>query len=268
MSGWNIGRHSIVPLLDGHGHEPAREVLERVGYEGDPWACHSHLLDGHGNLAMEVGGYLIRSGDRTVVVDAGVGRIDNGKYRGGQFLESLREQGLEPQDVTDVVFTHLHFDHVGWATRSGQVVFPKATYRVHKADWEHFVESDTADPGAVRKLSPLREQLETFSGEHTIAPGIDALPVVGHTPGSSAIVLSDQGSTGVLIGDLAHAYIELTEPGWEYVHDVLPEQAIQARTGFVENFADTGTAIFGAHFPGMRPGTIESQAGVRTWKQL
>lgn len=137
------------------GHEDPREVLFRPEIPGDPWDDHTELLTEDGNLELSVGGYLIRTGDRNILVDAGVGTIDNGKYRGGQFLESLKSHGLDPADITDVVFTHLHFDHVGWATKKGAVVFENATYRVHKLDWEHFVESPGAEPGAVRKLKPL-----------------------------------------------------------------------------------------------------------------
>ena len=85
--------------------------------------------------------------------------------------------------VTDVIFTHLHFDHVGWATAKGEVVFRHATYRVHEADWAYFVDSPGALPGAVRKLSPVKPQLETFSSECTLpAPGVDATPAPGHAP--------------------------------------------------------------------------------------
>ena len=73
--------------------------------------------------------------------------------------------------MTHVVFTHLHFDHVGWATQKGRVVFPIATYRVHADDWAHFVESPDARPGAVRKLLPLAAHLEAFHCEARSRPG-------------------------------------------------------------------------------------------------
>ena len=148
-----IGSIEILPVLDGTGREVAAEVLSRPGV-ADAWSCHAEHLDADGMLTLPLGGFLVRTGDRTVLVDAGVGTIDNGRYAGGRFLDALLGHGVAPPDVTDVVFTHLHFDHVGWATKKGAVVFPNATYRVHAADWAHFVESPEAEPGAVRKLSP------------------------------------------------------------------------------------------------------------------
>ena len=178
-----IGEIEVLPVFDGLGYEVARDVLLRPDDAGtDPWAAHEARLDPHGRLEFTLGGFLVRTGDRVIVVDAGAGTIDTGQYRGGQFLASLREHGVAPDDVTDVIFTHLHFDHVGWATAKGEVVFRHATYRVHEADWAYFVDSPGALPGAVRKLSPVKPQLETFSSECTLAPGVDARPAPGTPP--------------------------------------------------------------------------------------
>lgn len=188
-----IGELDIRPIFDGHGHEPAAAMLDAPTASGDPWACHTDLLDPDGNIQMTLGGFLIRTGDRVMVVDTGVGTIDNDHYHGGQFLESLRDLGVESGEVTDIVFTHLHFDHVGWATQGGAVVFPNAVYWVHAADWAHFVDGPDALTGAVRKLAPLRNRLELFDSEVTLAPGFDARPAPGHTPGTTIFVLSGPG---------------------------------------------------------------------------
>jgi glyoxylase-like metal-dependent hydrolase (beta-lactamase superfamily II) len=207
----------------------------------------------------------LRFGDRIMLFDAGVGTIDNGRYRGGQFLETLKEHGIEPEDVTDVVFTHLHFDHVGWATRKGDVVFTRATYRVHERDWEHFVTGPHAEAGAVRKLLPLTEQLETFSGDVSLAPGVDVRHMPGHTPGSSMFVISDGDERAALIGDIAHAPFELTESDWRFAHDNDAAQAKAAREAVVTEFADTETDVFGAHFPGLAPIRLKTVDGERRW---
>ena len=116
-----------------------------------------------------------------MLIDAGLGEYEDEQWHGGQFLDSLRGLGVTPAEVTDVVFTHLHWDHIGWATRQGEVVFSNATHRVHRADWAHFVEGPDADPEDVQHLSPLAERLETFDAETALLPGLDARPV--HGPG-------------------------------------------------------------------------------------
>jgi glyoxylase-like metal-dependent hydrolase (beta-lactamase superfamily II) len=262
-----VGSIDVQPVYDGVGKEKAAEVLTRPGAP-DAWACHPDAVDPDGVLHFDLGGFLVRTGDRAVLVDAGVGTIDNGKYAGGRFLESLRALGLAPADVTDVVFTHLHFDHVGWATKKGEVVFPRATYRVHAADWAHFVESPDADPGALRKLTPLRERLETFETDGALAPGLSARHTPGHTPGSTVYVLADGDERALLLGDVVHSVVELHERDWEAVFDVDPVAASAARNAIADEAADTGDLVVGAHFPGLRFGRVVTASGGRTFQQV
>ncbi|MDN5914693.1 MAG: MBL fold metallo-hydrolase [Pseudonocardia sp.] len=262
-----IGRIEILPVLDGTGREPAGEVLTRPGVP-DAWACHGDQLDDHGILHLDLGGFLVRTGDRTVLVDAGVGTIDNGTYAGGRFLESLRGHGVGPEDVTDVVFTHLHFDHVGWATKKGVVVFPHATYRAHSADWAHFVDSPDAEPGAVRKLAPLTERLETFDADTVLAPGLSTRHTPGHTPGSTVFVVAEGDERALLLGDVVHSVVELHERDWEAVFDVDPVAASAVRNAIADEVADSTDLVVGAHFPGLRFGRIVTAFGNRTFQQI
>ena len=262
-----IGSIEVLPVLDGVGREVADGVLTRPGV-ADPWSCHPGVRADDGLLHLDLGGFLLRTAGRTVLVDAGVGTIDNGKYSGGGFLESLRSHGVRPEDVTDVVFTHLHFDHVGWATRKGAIVFPNATYRVHAADWAHFVDSPSADPGAVRKLSPLAAQLETFDRETTLAPGLTARPAPGHTPGSTVYVVADGDRRALLLGDVVHSVVELAEPDWQAVFDVDPVAARAVRNRIADEVADTADLVVGAHFPGLRFGRVVTVSGNRSFRAL
>jgi glyoxylase-like metal-dependent hydrolase (beta-lactamase superfamily II) len=265
-----IGDIEILPVFDGVGKEVAAEVLTRPGV-GDPWVCHAAEdtgLDAHGVLHLDLGGFLVRTGDRVVLVDAGVGTINNEKYAGGGFLDGLRAHGVAPADVTDVVFTHLHFDHVGWATKKGEVVFPNATYRVHADDWAHFVESPEADAGAVRKLSPLTGRLEPFTADGPLAPGLDARHTPGHTPGSTVYVVSSGAERALLLGDVVHSVVELAEPDWEAVFDVDPVAARAARNVLADEVADTTDLVVGAHFPGLRFGRVVTAEGGRTFRSL
>jgi glyoxylase-like metal-dependent hydrolase (beta-lactamase superfamily II) len=262
-----VGSIEILPVLDGTGREPAAEVLTRPGVP-DAWSCHAEHLDADGTLVLPLGGFLVRTGDRTVLVDAGVGTIDNGKYAGGRFLDSLRAHGVAPEDVTDIVFTHLHFDHVGWATKKGAIVFPNATYRVHAADWAHFVEAADAEPGAIRKLSPLQPQLETFTADGPLAPGLDARHTPGHTPGSTVYVVSDGDERALLLGDVVHSVVELGERDWEAVFDVDPVAARAVRNAVADEVADTADLLVGAHFPDLRFGRVVTTSGGRTFRAV
>jgi glyoxylase-like metal-dependent hydrolase (beta-lactamase superfamily II) len=214
-------------------------------------------------MVMDIGGFLVRTADRTILIDAGMGTISDERRQGGGLPDSLRRHGVDFADVTDVVFTHLHFDHVGWATQKGRVMFPNATYRVHQADWDHFVLSPEAAPGAIRKLTPLEGQLETFDSEVELAPGLFARPAPGHSPGHTTFVVADQGERALVLGDAVHVLPELIDPGWRFVHDVDPEAAVEVRDRIVDAVAQTGEPIAASHFPGLRFGRLKTAAGRR-----
>jgi len=70
----------------------------------------------------------------------------SGTFQGGAMLNNLAALGVQPEQVTDVIFTHLHFDHVGWASADGVRVFPNAVYRCDARDWEHFRDTSACGP--------------------------------------------------------------------------------------------------------------------------
>src|SRR5436190_21034656 len=150
---------------------------------------------------MALGGFLLRSGDRVAVIDAGIGPDSPMPFmQGGRFLDSLAAHGVGPGDVTDVIFTHLHFDHIGWASRDGKAVFPNASYRCDQRDWDYFVTAEPSGdagpaaalgPGSGRPLlEPIASQLEPWDGSATLLPGLDVRLAAGHTPGSGVLVVS------------------------------------------------------------------------------
>jgi glyoxylase-like metal-dependent hydrolase (beta-lactamase superfamily II) len=261
-----VGDLVIHPVHDGLARLPADELLSYTGPADDPWAPHRRFLSEGQILELSLGGFLVRTGDRLVLIDAGVGRFDNGVFAGGRLMDSLAAHGVAPTDVTDVVFTHLHFDHVGWATQQGDIVFPRATYRCHAADWDHFVAGAGALKGAVRKLSPITERLEVFAGEATIAPGIDVRPAPGHTPGSTVVVVSSGAERALLLGDVIHCPVELIESDWEMVHDVDRALAARTREALAKELEGSDTPVAAAHFPGLRFGRLlPGTATRRSW---
>ena len=85
-----VGALEIQPVHDGSARVPAADLLRFTGDRGDPWLPHEQFIAADGSLELALGGFLVRTGDRVVLVDAGVGRIDNDRYHGGRFLESPR----------------------------------------------------------------------------------------------------------------------------------------------------------------------------------
>lgn len=263
----DVGDISIEPVLDGVVRIAPSDAYRgmgassRGGAEAD-WAPHRGLLGDDGMLELALGGFLVRSGDRVVLVDTGVGEIDRGLFKGGAFLGALAALGVQPAEVTDVVLTHLHFDHVGWTTRHGEVVFPNATYRCDRSDWEHFV---GPDPGATRKLTPLESRLEPWRGSGPVLPGLEAMSAPGHTPGSTIVVVSSGTARALLLGDVVHCPVELLDDEWAGMGDVDPDLARRTRVALVKELEGTDTPVAAAHFPGLRFGRVLFGTGARSW---
>jgi glyoxylase-like metal-dependent hydrolase (beta-lactamase superfamily II) len=261
-----IGALEILPVIDGTFHHPPMTTYAG-GEPGDAWAPHRYLLDDDGNIESTLGGFLVRhdDNDRVVLVDLGLGDNDMMGMRGGGMLQSLEALGVHVEDVTDVVFTHLHLDHIGWATVDGAPVFPNATYRCDAADWQHWV-ADPSVGGTVRVNRYLRRQqelmeptagrVETWDADGPIAPGIDVVRIPGHTPGSSLVVLSDAGQRAMLLGDVVHCAVELLDDEWDGFADVDPVLARTARNALARELEGEDVPVAAAHFPGLQFGRV------------
>ena len=267
-----VGDFRIDGVLDGGGRSRPHKAFRSVDPEA--WVPHRYLLDGDGLLPFSLGGYLVRDGDRVVLVDAGLGPAMILGLVGGHMIESLAALGVKPDDVTDVIFTHLHVDHIGWATRNGSVIFRNAIYRCSQADWQHFM-VDTKDvsddypaaegiPGNSHDhLLPATSRFETFTGTGDLLPGIDTIAAPGHTPGSSIIVISSDNERAMLLGDVVHCPVQLLDDEWEGLMDVDPALAKRTRNALARELEGTDVNVAAAHFPGLRFGRLLKAEGRR-----
>jgi glyoxylase-like metal-dependent hydrolase (beta-lactamase superfamily II) len=262
-----IGDLVVEPVYDGVMKMPATAF---AGTTMEQWAPHQRFLDEQGRLEFALGGFLVRarSHNRLVLVDAGIGdrsgeiRSGTGFFQGGSLLKSLAAIGVTPSDITDVVFTHLHFDHIGWATLpDGSMTFPNATYRCDDRDWQHFRDNERVAP----VLGPIADHLHNWSSSGPLCPGLDALTAPGHTPGSTILVLSSGVARGMLLGDVIHCPVELLDDEWSGLGDLDPDLAKRTRNKLAREIEGTDVPVAAAHFPGMVFGRLLSGEGRRQW---
>jgi glyoxylase-like metal-dependent hydrolase (beta-lactamase superfamily II) len=162
---------------------------------------------------------VVRSGGRTILVDAGLGVEFPDFPRAGQTVHRLEAAGIDPSAVTDVVLTHLHMDHVGGLLTEGLKERLRSDLRVHVATreaefWEapDFSHTDMPAPvpGALRQiasrfLNEYRGQIKTFETEYELAPGVLVTRNGGHTPGHSIVRLASGGDALTFAGDSVFA---------------------------------------------------------------
>jgi glyoxylase-like metal-dependent hydrolase (beta-lactamase superfamily II) len=260
-----IGSLEIVPIIDGTAREPVEAAVSHP--EGDVWNCSHDAVDENGCLRFDIGSFLIRIKDRTILVDTGGGVFSSEGTTTGHLLENLRAQGVEPGDVTDVFFTHMHWDHIGWSTSGGCVTFENATVHVHQDDWTYFMTGPTVDQRIRDVVSPVETRLLTFDSEAELIPGFIARPAPGHTPGSTIYIVHDGGERALLLGDTVHTVGELTEPEWLGMWDVDPIAGRIMRDRIARELIETGDVFAPAHFPDLSFGRLITAEGMRkfTW---
>lgn len=252
-----IGDIELLPISDG-------TFAARPAYFTEhPVAHPPELFDADGVAWLPIGCFLIRTGDRVVLVDAGLGpaseELPHGMALvGGQLLVALRAAGVTPSDVTDVICTHLHTDHVGWLfDRDARACFPSATIWYGAGDHGHFVHG----PGEMfdhirRGFRDTSVDLRPLEGDDTIAPGVDVLATPGHTPGHCAVVVSSGSNRALLLGDAITCPIQLDEPTWHSMGDVDPALADRTRERLWRELEDPHTLGAGAHFPELKFGRV------------
>ena len=308
----NVGAIGVDPVVDGH-------ILSRLhGTKSFPepdsplFEDQQGMVRADGLVESTVGGFLVRTGDRVVLVDAGSGQAFAGGYQvpamdlddpvdpftllmagvpdenarrlatdfsrthieQGRLPTSLADLGVAPEDVTDVVFTHLHFDHIGWVSDAGGPFFPNATVRCAAADLDHFLAGPDEEVfvsylfGALKageRLAPVLDRIETWASDGPIAPGIDVRLAPGHTPGSSVVILSDGEARALLLGDLIHCPLELMDDDFNLLVDHDQEMANRVREAYARELEGTDVPAAAAHFPGLRFGRLLPGETTRRW---
>lgn len=176
-------------------------------------------------------------------------------YDHSDLLSSLSKCGVQPGDITDMVFTHLHFDHCGGTstyTNDGSLkeIFPNATYHVNKRHWE-----TANNPNAREKASFFSENLDPIKNSgrlnlvddhHQFEKGFDTFPADGHTEGQQLPVFSNKDKTIVYAADLIPTFAHIPLP-WVMGYDMIPVQTLDEKADFLEKAVKNNWYLFLEH---------------------
>ncbi len=277
VSTYAAGKARITFLADGGGRASPSASLPATT-DAD-WQRYAAALDDQGRLVTSIGGFLIQTGGRVVVVDTGIGPVSLdfpgfGVYQGGRLLESLARAGTSPEAVTDVVFTHLHVDHVGWVTQPGddgatRLTFPNARHLVARAEWDFWHGGDNpAGPDPERVQCPLEDRIAFIADGDAVAPGVVVIALPGHTPGHLGLSVV-AGTTHIhLLGDLLYSPMQIAETGWNSAFDVDGDQARATREQTLADLAQTGHVAAFGHFADAVFGRVVRDGPALRWEAL
>lgn len=211
-----------------------------------------------GKAPASVNTFLIRAGDKNILVDAGFGTIIPGAP---QLERNLAAVGLSPADIDIVLLTHLHTDHVGGLLKHKKRAFPKAKVMVSKPEleyWTSLAEKDSANANAALVKTVVAEYgpdvLPPFALGAAVLPGVTSVDASGHTPGHSAFLVESDGKRLLIVGDLVHAAaLQFPLPDECARYDMDSPAAVKARKAVLSMAAEKDIPVAGMHivYPGM-----------------
>lgn len=222
---------------------------------------------------------LARSGDQTILIDAGLGLDpDLNLPRAGQLAKRLEAAGIDLGSVTDIVLTHMHMDHIGGLLVDGVKDRLRPDLRIHVAaaevkfweapDFTHAVMPpgfpDALRSAAKRFVEQYGSNLRLFDEEQEVAPGVVAQRTGGHTPGHAVVRVASKGERLTFAGDAVFA-VGFDHPDWHngFEHD--PEEAARVRVRLLTELAKNGELLVATHLPFPSVGRVAVDGDTFRW---
>lgn len=258
--GWyrvQLGDFEITALSDGTIDLPVDKLLQQPPANTLRALQHAYLGV---PLETSVNAYLVNTGTKVVLVDTGTAGLFG--PTAGRVVANLKASGYTPEQVDEIVITHMHGDHIGGASST---VFPNATLRLDKRDSDFWLAAEQVAKGGdgAKAVAALVKgfadtgRFKPFEGQAAgveIVPGVKAFPAYGHTPGHTNYVAESKGQKMMFWGDLMHvAAVQFPDPSVTVQFDSDPKTARPAREAAYAAAAKDGYFVAVTHvsFPGI-----------------
>lgn len=266
----NLGQVRLTSISDGNLVLPVAMMMDTI-----PAADYQPVLTGLGvtgdTVTPPCNVTLLQNGDRTVLFDVGAG--PEFMASAGLLADGLAELGVDPSDVTDVVFTHAHPDHLwGLLDDFGDLMFPNASYKIGQAEWDYWTDPNTVDSigqdrtsfavGAARRLSEIADQITRFKDGEEILPGIAARATFGHTPGHMSFEVRSGSEAAMIIGDaIGNHHVAFARPDWHSGMDQDQPTGAATRQRLLDQLAAEQIKVIGFHLLDNGIGYVERKDG-------
>ncbi len=256
-SGLTLGNISLQTLSDGNLVLPQGFLFPELTEEQlSPIIAQYALKD---PLEPPLNVTLMRDGDRVILFDAGSG--PSFQASAGQLATALEAAGLSVDDVTHVVFTHGHPDHLwGVLDDFDDPLFSNAEHMIGQQEWDYWFNPETVSSigeeratmaaGAYRRMEILEDQITRFNDGEEILPGVAARATFGHTPGHMSFEVRSGSESVMILGDaIGNHHVSFAQPTWHVGTDHEPDMAAKTRSNLLDQIAQDQMRIIGYHLP-------------------
>ena len=271
---FRVGDIDVTSLSDGTVPQDLHVLLHNTTVVHTDQLLYDTFLSNPTEASINA--FFFKTAGKVVLVDTGAGDFFGPGF-GGKLLESLASIHVSASDITDVLLTHAHDDHMGGLVHNGQLVFPNAVVHLSAADLAFFLDRSNAAKAhyamsyfdqAFTALKPEREagKIRTFQSGEQIIPGVWATVHPGHTPGSTFYELRSHGQSIIFVGDIVHcAAVQLPDPNVTIAYDEDPVKATAVRRDALASFAKDRTLIAVPHLPFPGVGHIKRSGKGYEW---
>jgi glyoxylase-like metal-dependent hydrolase (beta-lactamase superfamily II) len=252
-----IGDFEVTALSDGTVDLPMDKLIQQPPARTNAALAHVFLKS---PMETSINAYLINTGSKLVLIDTGAGALFGPTL--GKLLANLQAAGYRPDQVDEVLLTHMHPDHEGGLVKDGKAAFPNAIVRGDQRDADYWLSQANADKapadakgffqGAIGSLQPYvaAHTYQPFKGGTQLLPGISAVQGYGHTPGHIAYQVESKGQKLLVIGDLIHvSAVQLDHPEVTIAFDTDGKAAVQSRERLFTEAANNGELVAASHMP-------------------
>ncbi|MEZ5873209.1 MAG: MBL fold metallo-hydrolase [Nitratireductor sp.] len=220
---------------------------------------------------------LIDTGESKILFDVGSGA--SFMPSAGALLESLDAISVSAEDITHVVFTHAHPDHLwGLLDEFDEPVFANATHMMGEAEHAFWTDPQTAAKmpedrlaffaGAKRNLDTLGDAIELFKPETEVLPGVFAIDTSGHTPGHVSFEVRSGSESLIVTGDaISHSAISFLHPDWHSGSDQDRDAGAKSRAMLLDRLANEKMMMLGYHLVGNGIGRTEKSGNAYRFVQ-
>jgi glyoxylase-like metal-dependent hydrolase (beta-lactamase superfamily II) len=212
---------------------------------------------------------MLQDGERTVLFDVGSGPAF--MPSAGALLDNLDAAGVAPEDVTHVVFTHAHPDHLwGLLDDFDDPVFPNASYMMGQTEWDYWTDPDTVNTigearasfavGAARRLEMIEDTITMIQPGAEVLPGVMSVASFGHTPGHMSFEIRSGSESLMVVGDaIGNAHIAMARTDWPSGSDQDQEMGMATRSRLLDQLTQDKMLMLGFHLPGGGIGRVEKR---------